>query len=175
MDIDALLDAAVPQQATVPVCTRGDLLDEYHRATAALEAARERAGDSLSGNPDVPELAARVEQLRQQVEATTISVVLRAMPQPEWAPLLAAHPPRDDVPTDKVVGYNPTTYFPALVRRSIHSPDMADDTRWDRFVRIVSDAQWDQLADRAWKLNQKTVDVPFWPTASTSPGNSVPA
>ena len=159
-DIDSLLDGAVGSQDTMPVCLRGDLLDEYTRAVAALNAARDQAGDSLDGGGDTPRLAQQVEQLRAQVKAATVPVVLRALPDPDWAPLLAEHPPQEGSDLDKLRGYG-DTFLPALVRACIHSPSMVDDQRWVKFRRALSNATWSELTDRAWNINRKTVDVPF--------------
>lgn len=178
MDFDAMLDEATLAETTVPICLNGKLRAEYARVKARIDeraaAAASAADTTLPGDdrlsskgprqdpdPEQPELDRLVEQMRKY----TVQVVLRAQPKEEWNELFAAHPPRTDKQTGKrnprdMIGVNYDTFFPALVRKSVVSPEMTGD-RWQKFYAKLSDAQFNKLANAAWEINQTEDDVPF--------------
>jgi hypothetical protein len=111
------------------------------------------------------------------------------MPRPRWREFVAEYPPRqaDDGtvdPRDQHVGVDTDEFFPALIRRSVFDPQLDDedwrvllgDSEAERVRREkagkpvedgkLTDRQFDQLADAAWGLNRRDVDVPFSPAAS---------
>lgn len=165
-DLDALLASAKLPEATVDVCLRGDLVAEWEVAEKQLQELQQaEAKRTLAGSPEESAAVARVRELEEQMRSSTITVTLRALRRPDWARLIADHPPRDGNKGDQAMQVNQSTLFEALVKVSIVSPEM-DDARCQRFLDALTDAQFDGLATKAWNLNRRDVDVPFSRTAS---------
>lgn len=164
-ELDALLDSAQLPEATEDICLRGDLVAEWEATEKQLREAKATTTHTLAGSSEVRDLSRRVRELEEQMRGSTITVKLRAHPRPDWAKLVAAHPPREGNKGDKVMQVNQETFYDALVKASIVEPAM-DDERATRLLDALSDAQFDKLATRSWNLNRKDVDVPFSPTAS---------
>lgn len=170
-DIKALIrDARLPE-ATVAVCLHADLVAEVEAAERELAQEQARPRTSLGDGGRAREIAERIEALRRQMMEYTVEFRLRAMTRPQWRAFVAEHPPRkaDDGSVDerdKYIGVNTDTFFPALIRRSVVSPEL-DDEDWRLLLdERLTDRQVDQLADAAWRLNRRDVDVPFSPAAS---------
>jgi hypothetical protein len=187
MDFDALLDDATLAETTIALCFNGKLRAEHARIkariderTAARDAQKVPGDDRLATrddapDPEQPDLDRVVEKMRPY----TVEFTLRALPKPEWTDLFAEHPPRTDRQTGKrnprdMIGVNYDTFFPALVRKSIVSPELTGE-RWQKLYAKLSDAQFNKLANEAWAINQTDDDVPFSPSGSpdrpTSGGN----
>lgn len=165
-ELDALLDAARLPEATVDICLRGDLVAEWEQAEKQLRDAHNGSARTLAGGSvEEAELAKRVRELEEEMRGSTISVKLRAMRRPDWAKLVADHPPRKGNDGDKQLQINQETFYDALIAASIVEPAL-DAERTQRFLDALSDAQFDKLAARAWILNRKDVDVPFSQIAS---------
>lgn len=166
-DVHALIAAARLPERTVSLCLRGDLVAELERLDREL-AELDRPGrvvtDSLAGDGRRG-LAERIEALREEMRASTVSFVLRALPRRRWSALLAEHPPRDGDEGDKAMGINSESLFAALIGESIVSPTLSAD-ELDTLLDAISSAQYDELANAAWSLNRRSVDIPFSPTAS---------
>ncbi|MFF0822411.1 hypothetical protein ACFYUR_18775 [Micromonospora haikouensis] len=184
MDFDSILDQATLAETTVALCLNGRLRAEYERVKNAVdERAAQAESSSLPGDdrlasrgpapdPDQPELDRLVEEMRRH----TVEFTLRALPRPEWTKLFADNTPRTDRQTGKRdprdgLGVNVETFFPALVKASIVSPELTGN-RWTRLYDSLSDAQFDKLATAAWNLNRVDDDVPFSLTSSPSRRNS---
>ena len=179
-DIKALIREARLPERTVQVCLHADLVAEMEQAERELADAQRSIGDSLAAGSRVREIAERIEALRQQMLDHTVEFRLRAMPRPQWVAFVAGHPPRktdkgDIDERDRYVGVNTETFFPDLIRRSVVSPEL-DDEDWRILLdeRLTS-RQFDQLADAAWALNRREVDIPFSLAASRVIHSSEPA
>lgn len=164
-------------ERTVPLCLDGALVAEIEAAERELKRLTERPPvDSLEGGGELRAAAGRVEQLREQMAESTVEFRLRAIPGNRWQAVLDEHPPRRDEGgtvdvRDRAIGVNVDSFFPALVRRCLVSPEL-DDEDWtalfgsDEVDGALTDRQCDQLYDAAWALNRKEVDVPFSLAAS---------
>lgn len=95
--------------------------------------------------------AAAVRTLRKQVDDASVEVRLRAVPWETYGRLLGTWAPRPDYPSDAMFGVNTLRFFPALVRASIVEP-VLDDAAWAQLEEIVTDAQFNTLADAAFRL-----------------------
>lgn len=171
-DVKALIRGAKLPETTVPVCLAADLVAQFEQAERELAEAGESARTSLADGGRQREIAERIEALREQMQASTVDFRLRAMPRPRWREFIAAHPPRKDPKTgevderDRYVGVNTDTFYDALVQASAVDPDL-DDEDWALLLgEKLTDRQFDQLADAAWALNRRDVDVPFSRAAS---------
>ncbi|HEY9414675.1 MAG TPA: hypothetical protein VIQ30_07955 [Pseudonocardia sp.] len=168
-DFKALLAGAKLPEKTVPICLRGDLTAEFENLDQQLEEALRTPATSLEGDGSAA-IAEQIEALRAEMQAHTYRFRLRAMPHPRWREFCAEHPPRKDDDEkiderDRLLGVNTETFWPALVRRSVVDPELSD-TEWATLGEALTDRQFSDLADAAWALNRRDVDVPFSPAAS---------
>lgn len=177
-------DAKRPER-TIPICLQADLVAEWEAAdrelTRMIEArtdSKEDAGSSV--------LAERIRALEAQMLKRADEYRLRALPRFQFRELIAAHPPRlddagDPVDEDARMGFNRQTFFPALIRASVVSPEL-DDEDWEWLLGsdeadgeegILTDRQFSDLQDAAWLLNRGEVQVPFSLAASLTTQPSV--
>ena len=158
-----LADAKLPER-TVPVCLRGDLVAEHESADRDLARLAEMPAAKFSGIPGVGKLRQRIQGLEDQMRAATYDFRFRALTRAHWHGLVAEHQPRPDNERDAAIGVNTDTFFEALIRRTLVDP-VLDDDAWARLSEALTDRQFDELADAAWGLNRRDVDVPFSPAA----------
>ncbi|MEO3929237.1 hypothetical protein ABGB07_36110 [Micromonosporaceae bacterium B7E4] len=169
-DADAILLGARLAEDTVPVCTRGDLVNEFRRLDRELAQVRvQAAADPRIAGTGSAELQARLDDLRQQIEAATIQFKLRALSPKRWRDLVDEHPPRK-MPDgsihqdDQGPQVNNETFFPALVRLSTVEPKLRDET-WaallDPDQALINVQQFLRLGRACWDLNKDVPDVPF--------------
>lgn len=184
-----LIRAAKLPETVVPVCLQADLVAEFEAAERELEMQQRVPRITLAGSGREREISERIEALRQQMLDHTIDFRLRAMPREVWREFVAQHPPRkgDDgkpVESDKYIGLNVDTFFVSLVRQSVIEPELdaedwrglLGDDKQERARRaaagepaapgVLTDRQFDDLQNAAWKLNRHEVDVPFSLAAS---------
>lgn len=176
LDIDKELDEATPQTKVVPICLRGALVEEFERLDAELQEITrvETSAPSLASGTHKRELAERVEALRQEMLAKSVPFHLKAMGRTAWTKLLDGHPPRSDSDLDRMRGFNEETFFPALIRASVSSPVLTPE-RWTKLLDVtLSPGQFETLANAAWELNRRGVDVPFSRVALQTLGRSAP-
>lgn len=169
-DYDAILSAARPPEDVVPVCTRGDLVAEYTRVDRELAQSRLRAAaDPRVAGTGEPETAARLVELRAQIESATVPFRLRALPPKRWVELSEQHPPRRQPdgsvhPYDRGPGVNNDTFFRALIRESTVEPVLRDET-WEALLdpagSLLNQEQLLRLGRACWDLNKQTPDIPF--------------
>lgn len=163
------LAAAKLPEKPVPICLRGDLQVQFEELEGQLKEAEKAKGDSLAGS-GTRAIAEQIEAVREEMLEHTIEFRLRAMPRPQWKVFVAEHPPRKGedggiVDEDRFVGVNTSTFYDALVRMAVVDPEL-DDEDWATLDAALTDRQFDQLADAAWGLNRRDVDVPFSRAAS---------
>lgn len=171
-DFKARLKAAKLPERTVPICLRGDLAAQFDELERQLAESLRTPAASLAGDGS-GEIAERMEELRRQMLDDTTPFRLRAMPKPRWRQFVGEHPPRkgDDGEVDerdRIIGVNVDSFYTALIRASVVDPDL-DDEDWDALLGddgVLTSRQFDDLADAAWGLNRREVDIPFSPAAS---------
>ncbi|MEU0081364.1 hypothetical protein ABZY58_25980 [Micromonospora tulbaghiae] len=164
-DVDAILTGAKPAEDTVPICTRGDLVNQWRQLAKELTQAKAAAvADPRVAGDGTDELVRRLEDLRAQVEASTVPFELRALAPKRWAELVAEHPPRDGDEEDLRMQVNRETFLPVLVRLSTVSPQLKDET-WAALLnlegQLLSRPQWSKLWRACWNLNVQDQGLPF--------------
>jgi hypothetical protein len=174
-DLAGWLDEAKPAETSVQVCLRGDLLADFTRLEEQL-AELDRPGNetaaSLAGDGRA-RLAEEIEAVRQQMLAASREFKLRALPRRRWTALVAEHAPREGNEVDAARGVNISTFLAAIIRECTYDPALTA-AQWDRLLDdVFNDAQFDELANAAWTVNRRTVDVPFSRAASRIRSNSV--
>ncbi|MFG1847775.1 hypothetical protein [Micromonospora carbonacea] len=168
-DADKILTGARMPEDQVPVCTRADLVAEWKRLGQELAAAKvKNAADPRLSGSGTGDLIARMEALREEIEASTVLFRVRALRRKVWNDLADAHPPRKTGgrvhPEDEPLGVNRATFLPALVRASTVEPQLAEET-WAALLdpdgELLSEQQWRRLWRACWNLNVAEIDVPF--------------
>lgn len=166
-DHKALIARARRPEKTVPITLDVGLADEFEQTEKALEAAQEKPA-RLDGNPEARQLAERLAELREQMQASRLDFRLRALPRKKWLALKDEHPPRkgtdgEPVPTDRHLGVNVDEFFAALLRLSVVAPEL-DDEDWASLLDddgVLNDGQFNKLSVAAYALNEGEVDIPF--------------
>ncbi len=165
-DVKALLASARLAERSVELCLRGDLvakMQDLHRQLIDAEKLEEAAGSLDGGQARV--LAEQLDAVREEMRAHTVEMTFRALPRRKWTALVAEHPPREDNDVDRVGGLNHDSFFDAAVRACLAEPTF-DEADWAALDDVLSDAQWNTLANAAWAVNARDVDVPFSQRAS---------
>jgi len=180
VDIDALIDAAQPAQRSMPVCLRGDLVSAYEELDREREeAVKVDRGDSLASGGTVAAIIARMDALREQMKAATITVVLRAMPRKAFRKLTDLHPPRRDEEgnvhaEDRYLQVNTDTLWDPLIRASWGTPVLSKERLTTLLEEKLSDRQYSDLANLALMVNRGEVDIPFSYDASRTRQSNSP-
>jgi len=163
-------------ERSVPVCMRADLVAWHEELDRRLQKAVSEPRDSLAAGSAVSGLSEQILALEAEMADSTIDFHLRAMSRPKWRAFCAEHPPRKTADgsvdeRDLYISVNRDTFFDALIRRSVVAPELDDDD-WaellgdDEHDGKLSDVEYDRVADAAWGLNRRGVDVPFSAAAS---------
>lgn len=171
VDIDAIVDGAQRVRRSMPLCLRGDLVAEYEELERQRDEAEKAAeqtdlGDSLASTKPTAAIDARMDGLRAEMLAGTITVVMQSMPRKEYNKLVKQHPPRRDedgaiYAEDRALDINMETFWEPLIRACWVSPVLTKARMTRILDEIVSDQQYSELADLAMKVNRGKVDVPF--------------
>lgn len=177
-------DDTLPE-TDVPLCMKGSLQAAYEKAQRDLEEAETRParGRRLAEGDPTRVLRERLDDLAEQMQPYILAVRLRALERPAFRKLRAAHPPRQDdgkvMDVDLAVGVNIETFFDALLRASVlgavdgEDVEPISDSDVDMLLeKRISDGQWKTLADSAWSINRRDVDVPFLPSSLLPTRNS---
>jgi hypothetical protein len=98
---------------------------------------------------------------------STVPFTFRAMPRPKWRHLLAAHPPREGNDRDAEMGYNPDSFYPAIIRACVIDPEITAEEWSELLDEKLSDNQFAQLSAAAFVVNEGDVSIPFSSAAST--------
>lgn len=165
MDIDAMLAGAKLPEETVPLCLRPDLRDRWQELNNQLLATR--AGrNTMAPTTREQELAQEIKALEAEISENTMTVLLRGLRHEPWAKLMAEHPPRLDKPGDQQSGLNIDTFIPALVRAEIVDPEMSDE-QFEKLIDVITQAQWDDLANAAYSLGRGDRNRPVFSQAAS--------
>ena len=167
-------------ETTVPLCLNGALQAEYEQAQRDLDKAEDDAdtrrarGRRLADEDPHRARKDRLAELSEQMQPYVLPLRLRALSRPKFRALRSEHPPRQDddgkvMDVDLAVGVNIETFFDALVRACIVGSaeddgtvePIADADLTMLLDERISDGQWKALADSAWSINRRDVDVPF--------------
>lgn len=161
---DKISRARLPER-TISICLRGDLNAAWEELAEQVLKLKTAAAASLAG-ADLGDLPERIEALRLEIEAESIVVRLRALPQREWDELIAENPPRPGVEKDARSGLYAFGFYSAVVPRSAIDCELdADD--WHALIGDaktngkLTDGQWDYIITNINSLNQKAASVPF--------------
>ena len=163
-------------ERTVSICLALDLVEEYEELERALGAAQGEEASPFVAGP-AAEIQQQMDDLREQMQAATVAIRLRALARPRFNSLKREHPPRKDedgapMAEDRLLRINTETFFEPLLRMSIVDPVLDEPTFRMLIDERLTDAQFEQLTDVAWFLNVRRIDIPFSSAASSKTTNS---
>jgi hypothetical protein len=155
--IEDVLAAARPVERVVRVCLRGDLLAEWDRLEAQLQAARASGvqGSLAAPAPSVG-IARHMEDLAEQIADAGQEFRVRGLNSKGMSDLIAAHPP---VHGEKSA-WNPDTFVPALLAACVVDPQMTVEQA-TALLAVLNRDQTNVLFGAAWDASTGAVDVPF--------------
>lgn len=168
LDFDAKVKGAKLGEGTESVCLRGDLAAEVEDLERDLVAALDAAGsdERKVGNPDARRIATQIEELRAEMARFVQTFRLQAMPRGRYRAMMADYPPLTDDDYQKQLGFNPDTFFPDALRKSIVDPARISDKTWETFLASIGDGDYNKLIALMQKLNGRPVSIPFSRAAS---------
>lgn len=174
IDVEALLADANMPSASYRLCLNADLHQAWEdaeaaarRAAAVLERAQKADEPTATAATDAAEATRAAEALRAQVEASSLPLKFRALSSAAFNSLQLRHPPRKDVESDKAIGFNPNTFWPALAHISTEEPASLTAEQWSRIFEKLTDRQVEDLCAPLIRINRReTTSVPFSSPAS---------
>lgn len=188
--LDLIREAKRPER-TVELCLRGDLVGEYGALERGFVSALQRQADSFD-SPGPAGSVTRMEELRLQMRAATVTFHLGSIGLERSADLMAGHPPRDGDKRDGANGYNARTFYPALIRATCYKitgpgddlilhgddgrpNDAMSEADWGEpagsdypgsgLLGQLNTRDYQRLRDEAWAVDHQEVEVPFSPLA----------
>lgn len=164
-DIESIIDEAEPAQTAVTICVKGNLKAEYERLETQLDDVG-RTVTNLAGTGPGSEIAERMVELREQMQAYQRAFVFRAVtPRRKWRDLLAKRPVKTPDMADEAFldVYHP--WVCAVVAASALDPAMKPE-QVERLADKLSDGDWQKLAQGAWRVNDDSSEIPFSVAAS---------
>ncbi len=177
IDLAQHLNSATTPERVVPICLRGDLTGRLKDAEAYLQAIQ-HDGDEVA----TIRARARVQRAKQEVQDAALPFRLRGLTREEWRQLVDQHPAREGESSDRLLGFDPEAFLPALVRACLVDP-VPTDEQWRQLLdSVLTFGQWDRLAAAAMDVSrhENEILVPFGsagsaPTAAPEPTSSEPA
>jgi hypothetical protein len=147
-------DATI-EQSVVAVCFNRALFAEWAAASEQLQQARH-------GHDDVEQLAARLVDLTEQVEADkqAHTFTFETVPYSIWRGLVEEHPPTDQQRDgNRYLDYNPDTFPPVAVAAACVDPELTvDDGQWLR--EHLPRLEFDRLFEAAFQVSVGGGDLP---------------
>lgn len=158
-----------PRTATVEIYS-GDveakLADLLARTNAAIAEDNDGRPKRNTYKSKALPLAEEHDALIESERENCIKVVLNQLrPLRRFHELQDAHPLREGNKRDKVFAVNVDTFFPALIRESMVSPEVTDE-QYAEFVETCPPAAWIRLSNVAYELTTGDVTLPKFSAVS---------
>jgi hypothetical protein len=162
-DLDGWISGARLPEKSVTVYGRADLVGEYQELEIEFESARRNAsGDERLGGTAELDIAQRMVDVQEQMQASALTFRFRALSKDETKPIF------DDAPKDKA-GNADDDYVAThwVAAASVHpkiTPEQAGQIR-----ERIGQGQFGSLWDAAYSATTaKRIDIPFSYTASAA-------
>lgn len=163
---------------TVPLCTNLGLVAEHEKYVLQLaKLERENTTDDARENSPQTPIVTKIRELEAEMESSTLTFTLQALPKKIFAEIEASHPPVEDDKSDATYGIHMKTGPDALLSHtspptilSVKGPtgEEIDFTGadWNAEADGMSNAQWSLFALAVLGLNRGVASVPFSRAAS---------
>lgn len=156
-------------ETRVPFCLDGDLKAAHEVAEAEFVAARSRSlADARLYDP-AQALAKKVNDLEEEMKASTVSFLVRGMKRGDWNGLVAEHAPREGNALDKSYGFNVEALMKVAVPKSIVGVESSKGealpfdpgAEWDALADDMTDSQYEDFVLAVLRTNKGRNEVPF--------------
>lgn len=150
-----------PREKVVEIYS-GDVEALLESLNAAITEAHADEAVRPKRNAQKSEALRLAEEYDKVVEAAreeAVKVTLRAVPHRTYRQLQEAHPLRKGNKRDEVYGVNEDTFFAALVKASLVSPEVTDE-QFEEFEDSCAAAAWLRLTNTAFELTTGEVALP---------------
>lgn len=154
-DIKDILAQTKRREHTVRLCLAGDVAAEVERLEAELQATQSWVQQSLADAHPGAEIAKRIKEARERMEAAEVPFTFRALGAKAWSDLVAQHPGKE-----KDEAWDDETLGPALVAACAVDPVMSPDDV-DALFEQLNLGQRQELVGAAWSVNSEGTTVPF--------------
>lgn len=176
-DIESIIADAAPAEATTTICIKGDLRAEYDLLEAQLEGMT-KVATNLAGDQAAIDVAKRVAELAEEMRAWERPFHLRAItPRKRWRDLNAQQPKKTPGVSEEAHADAYHSWLCMIVAKTIVSPACTPE-QVEQLADRLSDGDWSKLANDAWRVNDRSRDIPFSAAASaltrSSGGKSQP-
>ena len=156
-------------ETRVKFCLDGDLKAAHEAAEAEYLATRSRAVADGRLNDPAKDLARKVVDLEAEMQASTVSFLVRGLPRGTWADLVAGHAPREGNALDKSYGFNVESLMVAALPLSIVGAensagevlDFDAPTEWSALADDMTNSQYEDFVLAVLRVNAGRNDVPF--------------
>lgn len=156
-------------ETRVKFCLDGDLRSAHEAADAEYVAANNRrlADPRLTDSTRV--LAQKVQDLEDQMNAASVSFIIRGLKRGEWTELTTEHAPREDNNLDSSYGFNIEALMTAAIPRSIAAVENSKGeplefdpaAEWEALADDMTNSQYEEFVIAVIKVNAGRNDVPF--------------
>lgn len=154
--VDEFLATAAPRTITVPVCSRGDLVDEHDALQERLNA---MPSDSLVGTgSEGAAVAGRISELEAEIERCTLQVKVRSIGNRAWADLKARHYPSKEE-RQQGLDVHMVTFPVAAVAASVVEPELTA-TQVEQMSERLPTGEWMKLWTAVLGVNLGVLDTP---------------
>jgi len=156
-------------ETRVKFCLDGDLKAAHEAAEATYLATRSRAVADDRLNDPAKDLAQKVLDLESEMQASTVSFLVRGLPRGKWSDLIAEHAPRPDNATDKAYGFNVEALMVKALPVSIVAAENSAGEplefdplkEWDALADDMTNSQYEDFVLAVLRVNAGRNDVPF--------------
>ena len=152
----------VPPRERVVEIYPGDVEAQLETLNAQIaEAATTEAkpGRMTTKTNSALDLATEYDELVEATRERAVKVTLRAVPHRVYRQLQDAHPARPGNKRDEIYGVNEDTFFPALVKAALVSPEVTDE-QFEEFLTSVATPALMRLSNAAFELTTGEVTLP---------------
>jgi hypothetical protein len=156
-------------ETRVSFCLDGNLKAAHESAEAEFNAARSRSLADARLNDPAKDLAKKVNDIEEEMKASTIEFIVRGMKRGDWNDLVAAHAPRDGNALDKSYGFNVEALMSAAIPKSIAGVenqageplDFAIADEWETLADDMTDSQYEDFVLATLRVNKGRNEFPF--------------
>lgn len=172
LTIEEMLAAAELPEDSVQLCLRGSLVREYEELEVELRTASTVA-TSLGERAPASRLAERLEALRDEMLRYAVTIRMRALPPKPWRDYVATQPQVEtaDDPKGETFDERFHAWVCQMVSLVCFEPTMTAEQANALHLKL-SNAQWRNVTNTAWALNDERQNVPFSAAASAMIANS---
>ena len=153
--VDDFLDDFQAPSIEARICPRADLLERHKEAERRLVESGQSSG-SLAG--EAAELAQRVRDLEDEIDASTRTIKFRALSRRRWRTLLAEHHPLKVHKADGL-DFNPETFPVAAIAACAVEPSLTQEQA-ERLADALPLGEFEKLWQSVLSVNLGVTDTP---------------